>query len=172
MISRLSKITLAVLWLSTSLIAEELPNTVTSMIEYKTPEYDNREPDNGQPKQILPGQGAYVYCGGINGGNCSQDILDSYGVYNNRVQENLQRLKKRWSGILSDYKEVKQKHTPLTEFTIEQDLMLTENLTEIYKNSYEVDKYNRLLEKEMEMKKILSNMAILNNELDVMGIKK
>ena len=50
--------------------------------------------------------------------------------------------------------------------------MLTENLTEIYKNSYEVDKYNRLLEKEMEMKKILSNMAILNNELDVMEIKK
>ena len=142
MISRLSKITLAALWLSTSLIAEELPNTVTSMIEYKTPEYDNREPDNGQPKQILPGQ------------------------------ENFQRLKKRLSGILSDYKEVKQKHTPLTEFTIEQDLMLTENLTEIYKNSYEVDKYNRLLEKEMEMKKILSNMAILNNELDVMEIKK
>ncbi len=172
MISRLSKITLATLWLSTSLIAEELPNTATSMIEYKTPEYDNREPDNGLPKQILPGQGAYVYCGGVNGGNCAQDILDSYGVYNDRIQENLQRLKKRWNGILSDYKEVKQKHTPLTEFTMEQDLMLTENLTDIYKSSHEVDKYNRLLEKEMELNKLFSSISILNNELDVMEIKR
>ena len=73
---------------------------------------------------------------------------------------------------MSDYKEVKQKHTPLTEFTMEQDLMLTENLTDIYKNSYEADKYNRLIEKEMEISKLFSNISILNNELDVMEIKK
>ncbi len=158
--------------LSVSLFANDLPNTVASMLKYKTPEYDTREPDNGQPKQILQGQGAYVYCGGTNGGNCSQDILDSFGVYNSRVQENLQRLKNRWSGILSDYKEVKQKHTPLTEFTIEQDLMLMENLGEVYKNSYETSKYNKLLEKEMELNKLLSSIVILNNELDMMEIKK
>ena len=55
---------------------------------------------------------------------------------------------------------------------MEQDLMLTENLTDIYKNSYEADKYNRLIEKEMEISKLFSNISILNNELDVMEIKK
>ena len=50
--------------------------------------------------------------------------------------------------------------------------MLTENLTDIYKNSHEVDKYNRLLEKEMELNKLFSSISILNNELDVMEIKR
>lgn len=129
--------------------------------------FDIRLPDNGQPKRTIPGYGAFVCCGGTQGGNCASDILDSYSVFTSRVAENFERLQKRWSQLYKEYTIVKEKSKPMTEFTIEKDIYLAKDLIETEKNSYLVEKKNKLTQLEADLNGLEGKIKTLRMQIEL-----
>lgn len=129
--------------------------------------FDTRLPDNGQPKRTIPGYGAFVCCGGTQGGNCANDILDSYSVFTSRVAENFERLQKRWSQLYKEYTIVKEKSKPMTEFTIEKDIYLAKDLVETEKNSYLVEKKNKLTQLEADLNGLEGKIKTLRMQIEL-----
>lgn len=134
--------------------------------------YDAREPDDGRPKVSIPGSGGATCCTGTMATSCAMDIIDSYGVMTDRVRENLERLERRWNIIYDEYVTIRNKSIPMTANTIEQEIMQSERIATVYQTSYEAEKYNKLVETELELNNLSGSLKFLTNEISVLKVKE
>lgn len=109
-------------------------------------------------------------CNGNSSTNCNTNIQDSFNVMTNRVNNNFQRLNARWSEIGEAYNDILLKSTYMTKNVLEEEATSADELAYVYKNTFEMEKYNKLLENEAELEKL--NSSILLMEQEIMIIKQ
>ncbi|MDA3053516.1 hypothetical protein [Campylobacter sp. JMF_03 NE3] len=104
-------------------------------------------------------------CSGNPSTNCNTNILDSFNVMTNRVNNNFQRLNARWLEIGKAYNDILLKSTYMTKNVLEEEASSADELAYIYKNTFEMEKYNKLLENEAELERLSSSILLMEQEM-------
>ena len=122
--------------------------------------------DDGEQKcMFMPTITGGGCCNGTTSSNCDRNIQDSFAVMINRVDNNLQRLNTRWEEISDEYKLILAKSTPMTSNILQEEELNSDETLFIFKNVFENEKYNRLLENEAELNNLSSNLIMLEQEV-------
>ena len=123
--------------------------------------------DDGEEKCIIstePGPMTGCYRGTFST-NCTRNVQDAFITMVNRLDNNLQRLHARWKEIKDEYKFILQKSVPSTADVFNQQSFLLDESLYIYKNAFEMEKYNKLLSLENDVGLLRGTLTNLKNEL-------
>lgn len=123
--------------------------------------------DDGEKKCIfmpfITGGGC---CSGNSSTNCTRNIEDSFAVMTNRVDNNLRRLNARWKEISDEYALILAKSIPMTENILQEEEINSDETLYIFKNVFESEKYNKLLENEVELNNLGAQLIMLEHDID------
>ena len=133
----------------------------------------NRLGDDGEDKcMVLPTISGGGCCNGSSNSDCTTNVKDSFAVMSNRLDNNLQRLNARWEEINDEYKDILHKSTFMTKNILEEDAVNYDEAFYIYKNAFESEKYNKLLENESELSRLSSQLTQMEQEIAILKISK